>query len=233
MMMALLTLTVAAAPKDTIKASKNDSTYVPTYVDTAEDGTTVESTSVETATCDDDDDDDDCDDNGIASVFSDLADHSSLFAVSASVVACLVLLIPIIFLLLPVIILLLILRYRNRRRRERYKLIEKALENGQPLPADFEADYRAHSGENGGDRSKGIKNMCLGAGLAIFLWAATDSFAFGCIGLLVGFHGLGQYLTADKKKAEEPKAATKEEPTAEPTTVETTEERETKDESAE
>jgi hypothetical protein len=227
MVVALLTLTVAAAPKDTIKSSKGDSTYVPTYVDTNEDGTTVESTSVDSVTYDSDDDDEefDIDNDGVASVFRNLADHSSLFAVSASVVACIVLLIPIIFLLLPVIILLLILRYRNKRRRERYKLIEKAIENGQPLPADFEAEYRQQTGENGDERSKGIKNMCLGAGLAIFLWAATDSFAFGCIGLLVGFRGLGQYLTADKKKAEEP--------TAETTTGKPTEETETKDESAE
>jgi hypothetical protein len=203
MVMALLTLTVTAAPKDTIKSSKNDSTYVPTYVDTKDDGTTVESTSVDTATYDNDDDDYDVDDGGIASVFSDLASHSSLFAVSASVIACIVLLIPIIFLLLPVIILLLILRYRNKRRRERYRLIEKAIENGQPLPADFETEYKAQKGDMSDERSKGIKNMCLGAGLFVFLWAATDSFAFGCIGLLVGFRGLGQYLTSGKKKTEE------------------------------
>jgi hypothetical protein len=226
MMVALFTLTVAAAPNDTIKASKDDSTYVPTYVDTKDDGTTVESTSVDSVTYGSDDDEFDIDDDGIASVFSDLAGHSSLFAVSASVIACIVLLIPIIFLLLPVIILLLILHYRNKRRRERYRLIEKAIENGQPLPADFEAEYRQQRGVDGDERSKGIKNICLGAGLTIFLWAATGSFAFGCIGLLVGFRGLGQYLTADKKMSAREKTTTE-------TTTKPTEETETKDESAE
>ncbi|MCD8474797.1 MAG: DUF6249 domain-containing protein [Bacteroides graminisolvens] len=43
-------------------------------------------------------------------------------------------------------------------------------------------------------RVKGIKNTFLGLGLFIFLWALTDEFGLGCIGLLIMFTGLGQLV---------------------------------------
>ena len=61
-------------------------------------------------------------------------------------------------------------RYKNRK--AKYKLMEQ--------PQDY--------------RTKGIKNICTGIGLFIFLWAITDEFSIGCIGLLVLFTGIGQWI---------------------------------------
>ena len=65
----------------------------------------------------------------------------------------------------------------------------KALASGQPLPENLfkEADSTDI-------RSKGIKNVFVGIGLFIFLWAITEEFGLGCIGLLVMFTGFGQLV---------------------------------------
>ena len=85
------------------------------------------------------------------------------------------------------------IRYKSRR--ERYKLVEKAIAAGQPIPEGILKESL-----NTDTTAKGIKNMCLGAWLFIFLWAITDSFAMGCIGLLILFTGLGQWLVARNQR---------------------------------
>ena len=70
--------------------------------------------------------------------------------------------------------------------------MEKAIESGQPLPQEF-----LNVNFDKDMANKGIKNMCLGAGLFIFLWAVTV-FAIGCIGLIIFFNGLGQYIVAQR-----------------------------------
>ena len=52
-------------------------------------------------------------------------------------------------------------------------------------------------------RTKGIKNIFIGIGLFIFLWAITENFGVGCVGLLIMFTGFGQlviYYTQDSNK---------------------------------
>ena len=91
----------------------------------------------------------------------------------------------------PIFVIFIAFYFRYKNRRERYKLVEKAIAAGQPIPEGILKESL-----NTDTRSKGIKNMCLGTGLFIFLWAITDSFALGCIGLLIMFTGLGQWLVA-------------------------------------
>ena len=90
---------------------------------------------------------------------------------------------------LPLLIVLAILFFRYKSRKAKYRLAEKALEAGQPLPADF-----CRKTDVGDIRSRGIKNVFLGLGLFIFLWALTETFGLGCIGLLVMFTGFGQLV---------------------------------------
>jgi hypothetical protein len=239
LIVALLTVGATAAESDTLttaksattekssagkKATREDSTYVPTYTDTTDDGKTVVSTSVDTDVdpVGYDDDDESFDLSTVMSNFT--GGHKSSLYGFISFVSFLVLMIPTLFLLLPIIILILIFRYFNKRRRERYALIEKALDKGQPLPSDIAGKSEAKSivKDMTDGRAKGIRNMCLGGGLFVFLWAVTGSFGFGCIGVLVFARGLGQYLTSPKvdasaeQKAEQ-KPASEQKPTSEPT----------------
>ena len=90
---------------------------------------------------------------------------------------------------LPVFILFVIFFFRYKNRKARYRLAEQAIAAGQPLPENLfkEADSTDI-------RSKGIKNVFVGIGLFIFLWAITEEFGLGCIGLLVMFTGFGQLV---------------------------------------
>lgn len=94
-----------------------------------------------------------------------------------------------------IILLPIILYYRNRR--NKLRLVEKAIEAGQPIPEE----HLKHLDEID-NRTRGIKNICLGIGLGIFMYALTDEFALACIGIMVMFTGIGQliiYYTTPKK----------------------------------
>lgn len=90
---------------------------------------------------------------------------------------------------LPVFILFIVFFFRYKNRKARYRLAEQALAAGQPLPENFIRENKPTD-----QRSQGIKNTFTGIGLFIFLWAITDEFSIGTIGLLVMFMGLGQWL---------------------------------------
>ena len=103
------------------------------------------------------------------------------------------------FLGLPVIIIFLIFYYRNKSRKQKFLLMQQALASGQPLPKEFFKEVALPD-----NRVKGFKNIGLGIGLFIFLWALTDEFGLACIGLLVLFIGVGQlaiYYTRPKQAA--------------------------------
>ena len=88
-------------------------------------------------------------------------------------------------------------RYKNRK--AKYRLMEQALATGQPLPEGIFKDTLPQD-----YRTKGIKNICTGIGLFIFLWAITDEFSIGCIGLLVMFTGIGQWIISRNQQHERP-----------------------------
>ena len=92
---------------------------------------------------------------------------------------------------LPAIIIFLVLNYRSKKRKERYQVIEKAIESGQPLPEEFVEKTKE---EDDAIRVKGIKNIFLGLGLAIFFYAMTGVFFLACIGLLIMLNGIGQLV---------------------------------------
>lgn len=99
----------------------------------------------------------------------------------------------------PLIIISIVLYSRHRNRKMKYELAAKALESGQPLPREIQEEvYKLKSTEE-----QGIKNMCTGMALFIFLWAFFGSFGFGCIGLLVAANGLSKFLIARRIKEKE------------------------------
>lgn len=101
---------------------------------------------------------------------------------------------------LPVIIVFIAFYFKYKNRKEKYKLAEQALAAGQPIPEQF-----LQAKVEGSTLSKGITNIFTGIGLFIFLWAITNEFSIGCIGLLIMFTGFGQvviHYTQNKKKSD-------------------------------
>ena len=90
----------------------------------------------------------------------------------------------------PALHIIIIFYFRYKNRKAKYRLAEQALASGQQLPPEFFEGM-----EKQDLRSKGIKNIFLGIGLFIFLWAITENFGLGCIGLLIMFTGFGQLVT--------------------------------------
>lgn len=90
---------------------------------------------------------------------------------------------------LPILLIFIIFYFRYKNRKAKYRLAEQALAAGQQLPPEFFKEA-----ENKDLRSRGIKNIFLGLGLFIFLWALTGEFGLGCIGLLILFTGFGQVI---------------------------------------
>ena len=102
--------------------------------------------------------------------------------------------IVVIFFLLPLLIIIAIFYFVNKNRKERYKLAQMAIQNGQPIPDDILKD-KAMSGLKGSDYQTGVRQMFTGVGLAIFLGIIIGKVGIG-IGALVFFIGLGKWFIA-------------------------------------
>lgn len=91
---------------------------------------------------------------------------------------------------MPLLIVFMTLFFSYKNRKANYRLAEQALASGQPLPEEF----FKHIQKTEDIRTKGIKNVFVGIGLFIFLWAISGDFGLGCVGLLVMFTGFGQLV---------------------------------------
>ena len=123
--------------------------------------------------------------------------------------------------LVIILFLLFLFLYKYKSKRAKYHIAEEALKAGQPIPEGlFKKDepvstrtvYRTtpegkrvkHIEMTSNSlKEKGIKNICLGVGLFIFLWALTKVFGLGCIGLLVACTGIGQFLIARNRQIDD------------------------------
>ena len=98
----------------------------------------------------------------------------------------------ILFVFFPIIVILAVVLLINRRRKERLRLAEMAMKNGQQIPEQL---LREEAIQNDDDYRRGIRQMFTGVGLAIFLGIWAGSVGFG-IGALVFFIGLGKWFIA-------------------------------------
>ena len=96
--------------------------------------------------------------------------------------------------LLPVILVLLVFYFINRNRKEKYRLAEMAIKNGQPIPDALLKDAKSDDWDST-SYNAGIRQMFTGVGLAIFLGIVAGEVGFG-IGALVFFIGLGKWFIA-------------------------------------
>ena len=101
----------------------------------------------------------------------------------------------IIFLLAPLLIIFVIFYFVNKNRRERYKLAQMAIQNGQPIPDQILRDQTAEDMMTNREYQAGLRQMFTGVGLAIFLGLLIGKIGIG-IGALVFFIGLGKWFIA-------------------------------------
>ncbi|MBQ8656690.1 MAG: hypothetical protein IJ527_06550 [Prevotella sp.] len=109
--------------------------------------------------------------------------------------------VAIVFLLSPLLIMAMIFYFINKNRKDKMKLAEMAMRNGQPMP---EPVARPRSALYEMNLRRGVKQIFLGIGLMILLGITfLGKLGFG-IGALVFFLGLGKLVIAllDKHQSE-------------------------------
>ena len=98
---------------------------------------------------------------------------------------------------LPFFIIAMVLWFRYKNKQARYKLAAESLATGRSIPQDLierpkDADEKV--------LHKGIRNICLGIGLGVFLWILTETAGIAAIGFLIFCMGVGQVLIAYSSK---------------------------------
>ena len=123
--------------------------------------------------------------------FSSMVDSGMIIGIIAIVI---------IFLIAPLLIIITIFYFVNKNRRERYKLAQMAIQNGQQIPDDILKEKEDDWDKN--DYQSGMRQIFLGVGLAIFLGIVAGKIGFG-IGALVFFIGLGKVFIA--RRSDQPR----------------------------
>ena len=100
----------------------------------------------------------------------------------------LVFVVSLLFIFAPLIAIILIIRYLNRRHKERMKLMEMAIEKGVDVPETYRPIDKQ---SNEYLVKRGLRNAFLGAGIFAMFTIWNAEFLAG-IGALVLFYGLGQ-----------------------------------------
>ena len=100
------------------------------------------------------------------------------------------------FILAPVAIIGLILYFIYKNRKDRMRLAEMAMKSGKAIPLDV---MGSPIGSTDALWNKGIKQLFLGAGLAILLWMFIGKIGFG-IGALVMLLGCGNLVIAHQER---------------------------------
>lgn len=96
-----------------------------------------------------------------------------------------------------ILVVFFVQRSKMRREKERYNLINHAIDTGREIPVellDIKPNYYA----------KGIKNIAIGLGLALLIFTVMDELTFTPVGLIFVLLGIAQLLIyfRDKKEQE-------------------------------
>lgn len=98
----------------------------------------------------------------------------------------------ILFVLAPVLIIVALFYFINKNRKERMRLAQMAMQQGQPIPDRLLDEKPADADE---EYQKGMRQCFVGVGLMIFLGYAAGNVGFG-IGALVFCIGLGKVFAS-------------------------------------
>ena len=104
----------------------------------------------------------------------------------------------IIFVLAPVFIIIALFYFINKNRKEKMRLAQMAMQQGQPIPDQLLNERSADADD---EYQKGMRQCFVGVGLMVFLGYAAGQVGFG-IGALVFCIGLGKVFaskTAQKR----------------------------------
>ena len=104
----------------------------------------------------------------------------------------------ILFVLAPVLIIIALFYFINKNRKEKMRLAQMAMQQGQPIPDQLLEEKPADADE---EYQRGMRQCFVGVGLMIFLGYAAGNVGFG-VGALVFCIGLGKVFaskTARKK----------------------------------
>ncbi len=99
----------------------------------------------------------------------------------------------IIFVLAPVFIIIALFYFINKNRKEKMRLAQMAMQQGQPIPDGLLKDKQDEWEKN--DYQSGMRQCFVGVGLMIFLGYAAGHVGFG-IGALVFCIGLGKVFAS-------------------------------------
>ena len=99
----------------------------------------------------------------------------------------------IIFVLAPVLIIIALFYFINKNRREKMRLAQMAMQQGQPIPDGLLKEKQDDWDKN--DYQSGMRQCFVGVGLMIFLGYAAGQVGFG-IGALVFCIGLGKVFAS-------------------------------------
>ena len=141
-----------------------------------------------------DDWDDDWDDDDFKVSIDELFKNVNADDLAGMVFALLVILI--VFVFSPLIIFGLLLYFIFRNRKQKMKLAEMAMQNGQPIPDQLLKERMPDDQET---YKKGMRQVFLGVGLMVFLGITAGKIGLG-IGALVFFIGLGKVMIARKSQ---------------------------------
>lgn len=107
----------------------------------------------------------------------------------------------ILFVFSPVAIIGVVCFFIYKLRKQKVKLAEMAIKNGQPIPHDLRNDSPRTPEQYW---KTGVKKVAVGLGLVVLFVAGFDSWALASIGFFVAIYGAGQLViakTAAKKEA--------------------------------
>ena len=109
----------------------------------------------------------------------------------------------ILFMGFPIVIIIGVVYLINRNRKEKYKLAQMAVQNGQPIPEQLLEEKKDEWDRD--DYAAGMRQLFLGIGLMFFLGYTAGKAGFG-IGALVFCIGLGKVVIAktSQKKSNNP-----------------------------
>ena len=102
----------------------------------------------------------------------------------------------ILFVLAPVLIIIALFYFINKNRKEKMRLAQMAMQQGQPIPDQL---LNEQSADVNDEYQKGMRQCFVGVGLMVFLGFAAGEVGFG-IGALVFCIGLGKVF--DSKTAQ-------------------------------
>ena len=135
---------------------------------------------------------DDEDDYVVTTNLDRFFDHFGVMQTGLAGMFFVLIVLLIIFVLSPLLIIIAVFYFVNKNRKDKMRLAQMAMQQGQPIPDQLLKEQSPVGDE---EYKSGLRQCFVGVGLMIFLWFAAGEVGFG-IGALVFCIGLGKLIVA-------------------------------------